>query len=432
MKEQKLKKKPKLRVPPRSRATKPRKKGAVVVIGKSYIDEILQQMISNLRSEEREKSITAAIKFASESKEIKESMEGNEKFNSEKIYDEVLAVIENNNQIVIDILKETKRIPALTFIANSEKLPEVTRFKAQDVLFPLQIEKPKEKFTQKSYVAPKVSTFTPRIVKTLWKRMNSTTPKIRIKAAILFFANYSKIAPVMSKIPNLTITQLMVKAKDVTFRNTDPLFREIIKTWNRAALGFLGKSESMPPEIRKKAKVLMKKYFPEKVVKLDLKKPKKAIEPKTKSEVKKPETKIDTKEPETKSAYNVKKVKLVWANLQSRQKTIAIKAAIEVFSNFQNISQVMPKIPMLNITQVVGKATEIASRNSSAFFRRLSLSKNKKALNFLVKSDIVKKDLTATAMELLALLDKKPKKDVEEPKLTYKSEEPPEESDEET
>jgi hypothetical protein len=420
IKKSKDKKKVKRRESTLSKKPKPKTKkpGAVTVIGKSFSEEAIRKMISNLRNEERETSITAAIEFASENMGIQETMDKSEKFNSEKIYEEVLNVIEQNNQIVMDVLKETKAIRALSFIAKSDKVSEVTRNKAQDVLFPLQIEKPKESFTDKLDKTPKIKAFTPEMVKILWKKLNSTNTNTKVRAAIAFFANYSRIAPVMSKIPNLTITQLMVKAKDVTYQKTDPVFREIIKTWNKAALGYIAKSESMPARIRNKAAALLKKYFPTKVLKMDIETKKKEAAPKR-----------EKAESVVKTTYNVKKVKQIWANLRSRQKTIAIKAAIEVFSNFQDISLVMPKIPMLNITQVASQATDVASRNATAFFRKISLNKNLKALEFLIKSDATTPDLKAQALELFEQLSKEVKKKVFKPKVIFKTEEPEEEPD---
>ena len=54
------------------------------------------------------------------------------------------------------------------------------------------------------------------------------------------------------------------------------------------------------------------------------------------------------------------------------------QAAIDFFSNYQEISKVLPKIPMMNITQMASKASAVASRHAEIFFIRLSQAKNQK------------------------------------------------------
>jgi hypothetical protein len=424
---------------------KPGKKKTQVKVGRQYRLDEIESMLGNIRSEEREKSATASIQFLSDNKQISETLANIPNQDIDSILSEVSAVVARDSELILTILEETKKITALTFLAKSEKMPPAINQKAQTVLKRMHLAKDAQKFEKQKEAATDVKAFTPTMVKTLWKNLNSTEPQTRISAAITLFTHYSKIAQTMPKVPMLTISQLMVKAKDVTFRNTDPLFRQVLKTWNRAAVGYMATSESLPPRIRKRAQDALNAMQPTKTIKPKIPgfitpKPK-TPELKTKTLESpviqstqlqaKPEKKtliLEGEEIKTAKAevvpvkFDEKMVKQIWKNLNSKEINTTIQAAIKVFSNYHDISRVLPSIPMLTISQVVTKASETASQNMVLFFKKVSDTRNVKALQFLSISQAVPPELSKKAIEILeyfAPKKKREKKD-EEPKVTFK------------
>lgn len=420
---------------------KPEKKKAkaVTVIGKAYDLEDIEDMLGDLRSEERDKAVFVSIQFMSDNLAIKETAEKHE-IELDKLEDAVIGIVQRDSQLILDVLKETKRTRALSYIVESPKFPSETKKKAEAIL--KEIKKPEKRFEQKKEAVPTVEAFTPAMVKALWKDLNSKDKSKQITAAISVFTNYSRIAPAMSKIPGLNVTQVVNKARDVTLRNTDPLLRQIILTWNKAALGFLATSRSIPPSLAKRAKTALKKLEPAAVEKPKPIKPTAAEIPRTivprpkipepRSELKAPEPKtkvtigekeITTRKPEAAPMkFDEPKVRRIWKDLNTIEAKTAIKAAIQVFTNYHDIARVLPNIPMMTISQFVGKASDVASKNMQMFFKKLSDTRNKKALEFIVKSQaVVSVELTKEAKRVLELLLRKEREGKRfEPKVTFK------------
>jgi hypothetical protein len=408
MAEKKAKKSEYVRKFRESRKPKQKKGRAAIVIGKTFTAEELHKLLLDLRAKERERSIAAAIKFSGNVEAVKAAASKDPNIDIKSITETAVETIKNESEIVLSVLEETKKIAALTYISKTEKIPEPIRHEADTALKRIEIANESKKFEIKSKAEMEVKEFTPIMITDLWKALNSTKKQTQVKGAITLFTFYSRIAQTMSKVPNLTLSQLMVLAKDITYQNTDPLFREIIKTWNRAAAGFLASSKTIPKKIRERAQAVLKAMGEAPKItapKVQPEEPKEEIVKIGKEEVAvhKPTIALEK--------FDVQKVKRLAVEMRSREHDRSIIAAINFFSNYQEISQVVTKIPLLTISQLKDKAVSIASKHSGDFFLKLTQIKNFKALEFIAKSEAIPQELSNKAQEVLDyLLLKKPKK----------------------
>jgi len=379
---------------------KPQKEpGGPIVIGKALSPQEISEMLADLRSKERERSIAGAIKFFEGSESVKTEASKDPNIDIKSITESAINILKADTDVILSVMEETKKMAALSFLSRSEYVPEPVKAKAEAGLKRLHIQEDSEKFELKKEKEMEVKAFMPQQVNALWKELNGPDKQAQIKAAIALFTFYPKISEAMPKIPDLTISQLMARAKDISNQNTDPLFRMLIKTLNRAALGFLATNRTMPPKIQERASAALKAMgeapkITAPIVQVGPSKQEEKVRiGKSEIQVKKPE-----QEPRK---FDIPKVKRLDLDLRSKDHDRSIIAAISVFSNYQEISQVVSKIPLLTISQLKDKACNIASRHSSDFFQRIVQENNMKTLEFIAKSEVIPLNLRKKAQDVI-------------------------------
>jgi hypothetical protein len=362
---------------------RPKKKVSVLdtVAGKAYSPEKLGSLIASLQSGSSDREIGAVVEFAENQAAISEAAANDPEVSGTEITNLVIAATLKNEQDLLTKLEKGRKKKTLQFVAKSSSIPPEIQVKAEAVLqriIPMEKAPKPEKAEPTLIKVP----YTPAQVKTLIKHLESKMPRIEVAAAIKFIKDYPKIAPVVAKIPMLTVTAVTDKAVVVIKRNPDAVIKTMVKKKMVPALLFLAAMSQVPLPVREKAQKAAERLKPQ----MPAPKAPVAMEEVKAAPLEAKEAPIEIKELPRSKEYTPWQLEALLSGLDSVERVRAVKFAIQFMKNYGPISEAIAKAPMLTVTVVSAKAVRIVEKNLGLVLKELKRAKDIPTLEFLANS----------------------------------------------
>lgn len=364
----------------------PGTKKVAIVVGRAYTLEELQTLIASLASESTEKQVYAVAEFAENQGAVAEAAANTAEVSGTDIVELVIAAVLKNQQQMLTTFEKEKKVKALSFVAKSSSIPLAVQKKAAAVLARIQppaAEKPVKKEEPTLVKIP----YTPKQVQTLVKNLESKVKEIRIPAAIQFIRDYPRIAPAVSKIPMLTVTSVTTKALAVIKNNTEQVLNIMVKKKMLPALLFLASLAQAPLPLRKRAEQAAEKLRVEMPV-VAMEKAPPVLEKAPIAEKKEEKVEELKLEPVGKRSkdYLPLELEALLDSFTSVEHVRSVKAAAEFLRNYDLITKLISKTPMLTVTEVTTKAVKVIEANVDAVIKELKSTKDIHAIQFLAQS----------------------------------------------
>jgi hypothetical protein len=366
---------------PKERKAPPKKKIAVVV-GTAYTIEQLQALIADLSSGNSDREISGISEFAENQGAVSEVASKVPEFSGTDIMELVIAAVRNNELKMLLMFEKERKVKALRFVAKSSSVPPQIQEKAKTTLQKIEPKAPKVEKEEPTLI--KVP-YTVQEVKVLIRNLESKVKEIKISAVINFIKDYPRIAPTVAKMPMLTVTQVTIKAVEAIKQNADVVINTMVMKNMRSALIFLSSLAQVPLEIRKKAQEAVQKLGP--------------ILPREEKPKEFPAEKIKLRK-----QYTPFQLEALLSGLDSVHRVRAVKMAVEFLKNYDIITKLISKTPMLSVTEVTAKAVNVIENNLNAVLNELVKGKEKKALEFLAQSSKFSMNTQKKAAQMLKQL----------------------------
>lgn len=204
-----------------------------------------------------------------------------------------------------------------------------------------------------------------------------------LQAAITFMDDNTRISEAISRMPDISVSEVTNRVVEIIKENEEQIFRVIKENKKIMALEYLAGSAAVSQEVRERAKNELQKLKGEVEV----------IKPQAKRRI----SKI--------KVFTTQHVMQIWNELNSQKSMVSIKAAITVFSYYQQIARTLSKIPDITPTKMLEKAIEVTYAHIDLVYKYLYLSRQKNALLFMAQSNAVPLDLANRAKEVLKKIE---------------------------
>lgn len=376
-------KKKELTVSPRRReGKKPYTKKVAAVIGRPYTLEELGSLISVLSGENTDREIEGVAEVAENQPAIAEAVSKVPDVSLDEVMGLVMEAVLKNEQKMLAKFEKERNAKALKFLAGMEGLKPEVRQKAAQILETIKPTKFQDaKMPEAKETRTEQADYTPKEVKALVKNLESKIPKLSIPAAIKFISDYPRIAPTVSSMPLLTVTQVTTKAVEIIKQNTDKVIDTMVQKNMVPALIFLSSLGQVPLDIRNKAFKAAESLKPAGPA---------------------PEVKeIEVNDIKVQKSYSPMELSALLDGLGSVERVRVVRSAIEFLKNYEVIIEAVSKAPDISVTQVTDMAMKAIGSNVGAVLKTLEKTKDKASLTFLSNSSKVPETIREKAQAAL-------------------------------
>jgi hypothetical protein len=278
-------------------------------------------------------------------------------------------------------------------LPSAPKAPQAETKSPEPAVKVPEAKAPAEKFRKAAAKAPAAKAptlvpviYTPKEVKVLVQKLESTIPEMRIPAAVKFVHDYPKIVPAVAKMPLVTVTQITIKAVKVIKQDTDKVLNRMVQKKMVPALLFLSSLAQVPLAIRNRAHREAEK------LKVEILSPAR-------------------KKMKIQKTYSPFELAALLDGLGSVERVRVVWAATEFLKNYEIIAKAISKTPGMSVTAATDKAMKAVQHNLGAVLTGLKKTKDVKALSFLAHSakvpDRVRKKAGQALNQLLMIQKKK-------------------------
>ncbi len=216
----------------------------------------LKRFLTEVKSRTVEKAVPAVVNFLSNYQSFAGAVNKAPNLSVTEVNKKVFSVLQKHEEAILQQLRETGNVKALTFLTRFSAAPPEMQKRAAEVL---KIVQPQATAKEVKIVAmpAKVKEYTAEEVTALFSRLQSKDVKEAVVAAVEFITNYNEVVEAVMKAPMLSVTDITKKAVDVISRNSSQVFKALESTRNSSALKFLSTSAKMPDGIKKTASAVL-------------------------------------------------------------------------------------------------------------------------------------------------------------------------------